>query len=252
LERLHKYIARCGAASRRKAESLIAMGQVRVNGQVVTEMGILIDPGKDRVELQNLVLKPIREKYYYALNKPKGVLTALSDSRGRPDLSRYIPARLGLFPVGRLDLMSEGLLLLTNDGEMANRLIHPRYKVEKTYIVTAVGEWSAQKLRQLRQGVTLEDGSRTLPAKVRKLSETERGTVLEFILREGKKRQIRRMCLAVELSVLELRRVAIGPVRLSVLPVGGLRKLTKEEIRMLKDCCGLSHICESQVPYVIT
>ncbi|MDR1205917.1 MAG: rRNA pseudouridine synthase [Peptococcaceae bacterium] len=235
MERLHKYIARCGAASRRKAESLIAMGQVRVNGRTVTEMGVQIDPGQDRVELRDQILTPVREKLYYAFHKPKGVLTALSDSRGRPDLSRYIPGGLGLFPVGRLDLMSEGLLLLTNDGELANRLIHPRYKVEKKYIVTAGGTVNAHKLRQLRQGVVLEDGSRTLPAGVRKLSAAEGGAVLEFILREGKKRQIRRMCLAADLSVLELKRVAIGPVQLSDLPAGALRKLTEEEIRALKD-----------------
>jgi pseudouridine synthase len=233
-------MARCGAASRRKAEALIAAGQVRVNGQVVTEMGIRIDPGKDRVELRNQTIRPIQEKYYYMLHKPKGVLTALSDSRGRPDLGRYIPERLGLFPAGRLDLASEGLLLLTNDGELANRLMHPRYKAEKKYIVTVRGRPDAQKLRRLRQGVALEDGTRTLPAGVRKLSEAEDASTLEFVLKEGKKRQIRRMCLAVGHPVLELKRVAMGPLELSDLPVGGLRKLTKKEIQALKNQCGLS------------
>jgi pseudouridine synthase len=146
---------------------------------------------------------------------------------------------LGLFPAGRLDFMSEGLLLLTNDGELANRLIHPKYKVEKKYIVTVGGRPTAQTLSRLRQGVLLEDGTRTLPAGVRKLSEIGSGAVLEIVLREGKKRQIRRMCLTVGHAVLELMRVAIGPIQLADLPRAGLRPLTEEEIRALKNRCDL-------------
>jgi 23S rRNA pseudouridine2605 synthase len=191
------------------------------------------------VELGNQRIEPIREKYYYMFHKPKGVLTALTDARGRPALGDYIPDHLGLFPVGRLDLMSEGLLLLTNDGELANRLIHPRYKVEKKYIVTVGGRLDSRQLRQLRQGIVLEDGVRTLPAKVRKLSQSENTVILEIILKEGKKRQIRRMCLALGSAVLALKRVSIGPLRLADLPAAGLRGLTEKEICALKSQCKL-------------
>jgi pseudouridine synthase len=239
VERLHKYIARCGAASRRKAEGLIAAGQIRVNGETVVHMGALIDPDTDRVDYRGQILRPIQKKYYYMLNKPKGVLTTLSDPHGRPTIQSYIPKNLGLFPVGRLDFMTQGLLLLTNDGELANRLIHPRYKVEKTYRVTVWGKVGPKKIHALQTGILLEEGVWTLPAKVRYISGDQRQTTLEMMIKEGKKRQIRRMCLSLGHPVTELTRISVGPVRLSDLPAAAMRALRDEEIFMLKKQCNL-------------
>jgi pseudouridine synthase len=239
LERLHKFISRCGVASRRKAEALVIAGQIQVNGETATHKGSFIDPESDRVEYMGRILRPVEEKYYYMLNKPEGVLTTMDDPQGRPTVQRYMPKGVRLFSVGRLDYMSRGLLLLTNDGELANRLIHPRYQTEKTYRVTVWGRVGPKKIHTLETGVLLKDGDWTLPAKVARISGDDDQTTLEISITEGKKRQIRRMCLAVGHPVLTLIRVSIGPLQLSDLPLGAVRLLKDDEIYMLKKRCNL-------------
>lgn len=240
MERLHKYLARCGVSSRREAELLIIEGRVKVNGKIIQGVGTKIDPEKDVVELNNRRLSP-PPPTYIMLNKPAGYITSLHDEWGRPtvlELLKGIKERV--LPVGRLDLHSEGLLLLTNDGDLAFRLMHPRYHVEKRYLVRVRGRPEREEIKRLERGMELEDG-RTAPAKVRAIGRDkgEDATLLEVTLREGKKRQIRRMLKALGYPVISLIRVAIGDLTLGDLPKGAFRKLTREEVRRLQEAVGL-------------
>jgi 23S rRNA pseudouridine2605 synthase len=232
-ERLQKLIAAAGLASRREAERWISAGRVTVNGQTAA-LGDSADSACDRVEVDGRPLLVGERKYYVLLNKPVGYVTTLSDPEGRPvvtDLVREVPARL--HPVGRLDLTTEGLLLLTNDGELTHRLAHPRHEVEKTYLVRLRGSLSAAARRQLAEGVMLEDGL-TAPARVEKVRVTGSHTWLEITIREGRNRQVRRMCEAVGHPVSRLKRIRLAFLELGTLPAGKYRILSAAEVARLK------------------
>jgi len=232
-ERLHKFLSRCGVSSRRGGERLILEGRVKVNGHTVRILGTTIDPLKDQVEVDGVILKPPR-LVYIILNKPKGYITSVKDERGRPtvmELLKGVEERV--YPVGRLDRDSEGLLLFTNHGELAYRLMHPRYHVEKRYLVRLLGSPKQRELQILRKGIWLEDG-KTAPAKIRVVSRGKRETKVEVVLKEGRKRQIRRMFKAIGYPVISLARVAIGPITLKDLPKGEYRYLSPQEVEALK------------------
>jgi len=228
--RLAKYLAHAGIASRRAAETLIADGRVTVQGQIVTDPAR--DVGADSgVALDGHPVTGPEPRVLYAVNKPTGVLSTARDQRGRPTVVELVPGQgLRLYPVGRLDADSCGLILLTNDGELANRLMHPSFEVAKTYRVRlGAGPVGEDALGALRSGVELEDGP-TAPARVRRVS----GDVVEITLREGRNRQLRRMCASVGHPVLELRRVAFGPLRLGGLKEGAWRRLSASEVERLR------------------
>ncbi|MDI6815639.1 MAG: pseudouridine synthase [Actinomycetota bacterium] len=232
-ERLQKFMARAGAGSRRMCEKYITDGRVKVNGEVVTELGTKVNPVIDRVELDNRLLSIKETRIYLALNKPPGFLTSVTDGYGRPtviDLLGGISDRI--FPVGRLDLDTEGLLLLTNDGELAFRLTHPRYKVKKRYVAEVEGHPADSDLTILRQGIMLEDGI-TAPAEATILNRTQHTSIVEITIHEGRKRQIRRMFQTVGYEVVMLKRIAIDNISLGDIPIGDCRNLTETEIDKL-------------------
>jgi 23S rRNA pseudouridine2605 synthase len=232
IQRLQKFLANAGVASRRKAEELITSGRVKVNGRVVTELGTKIDDAKDVVVVSGKQIKSA-EPIWIALHKPRGYLSTRQDPQGRPTVYDLLPPALhGLFYVGRLDLDSEGLLLLTNDGDTANRLLHPRYEVERVYEVLVRGELKPDRIEQLLAGVELDDGVATAQSiKVLGLARNEMR--LRIVLREGKKREVRRMLWAVGHKVLRLKRLSYGPIKLGRLPEGKWRKLTEAELASL-------------------
>jgi 23S rRNA pseudouridine2605 synthase len=229
--RLAKHLAHAGVSSRRAAEQLIAQGRVAIEGEIVT------DPARDVGESAHITVdgRPLaaqrEERVVYALHKPVGVLSTARDTHGRPTVVQLVPAgELRLYPVGRLDADTSGLILLTNDGELANRLTHPRYEVPKTYRArVAGGPVGARALRALREGVELEDGP-TAPARVRRLGADE----IELTIHEGRNRQVRRMCAAVGHPVTALRRVAFGSLRLGDLVPGAYRRLSAAEVERLR------------------
>lgn len=240
MERLHKFMARAGVASRRQCEELIARGRVKINGRVITTLGLKIDPLKDRVEVDGRPLARPEKKVYLLLNKPAGYVTTVKDPRGRAkvtDLLRGIKQRV--YPVGRLDYDTEGLLLLTNDGDLAYALTHPRHEVPKTYLARVKGVPAPEKLKALARGVPLEDGP-TAPARVRLVSDKGGNGLLEITIHEGRNRQVRRMCEHIGHPVLALRRVRIGPLELGGLKPGQYRHLTFREVARLKKVARLN------------
>lgn len=247
-ERLQRYLARCGVASRRACEEIIASGRVTVNGQPVTKLGTVVDPVQDRVEVDGKYVTPEKRMAYLALNKPRGVLTSASDSRGRTVVTDLLPGvEERVFPVGRLDMDSEGVLLLTNDGELAYRLTHPRYSVPKTYLVTVSGDPDHAAIERLRRGVDLDDGT-TSPAEVsryvgRKHKVVGSGTPHSqwlVTIHEGRKRQVRRMFDAIGHRVHRLVRIRFGPIHLGKLSPGAFRHLRPEEVEQLRREVGLT------------
>lgn len=233
-ERLNKLLARAGAASRRGADDLIASGRVSVNGKVVTTLGTRADPEQDEIRLDGERIHPNRVPLYYlALNKPREVITTVSDPFGRPTVMDLVPDDVPLFPVGRLDGNSEGLLLMTNDGDLANQLSHPRFEHEKEYRVKISSTPTEETLRLWRDGIMLEDGI-TLPAQVRLESSTGPGSWVRFVLREGRNQQIRRMIEARRHKVHKLVRIRVGPIRLGDLRPGRWRTLTEPEVAALR------------------
>jgi pseudouridine synthase len=239
-ERLQKILSRSGVTSRRQAEEMIQAGRVRVNGHTVTSLGAKADPRHDRITVDGRPLRQPPRHAYLLLNKPVGVVTTLSDPEGRPTIRDVLgpSVRVRVFPVGRLDLQSSGLLLLTNDGELAQRLMHPRYGVRKTYRVKVSRRPEERTLRRLAEGIHLEEG-RTAPAEVRIVSMLPRKTWLEITIAEGKKRQVRRMCEAVGLPVDKLMRIRLGPLKLGRLQPGQWRPLTDDELGGLRRVLGL-------------
>lgn len=231
-QRLQKVLARAGICSRRKAEAVIAAGRVTVNGVVVRELGAKVDPGRDDVAVDGLPIDD-EHKEYWVLHKPVGVITTADDPWGRPTALELVPTDARVYPVGRLDADSSGLLLLTNDGELAFRLTHPRFEHEKEYRVLVAGRPDAGDLRRLRRGIAL-DGRPTAPAEIDIQDTTAEGTTLRIVLREGRKRQIRRMMDAVHHPVLRLRRVRVGPIELGALVEGQARRLTPLERNALR------------------
>lgn len=239
MERLQKVLAQAGIASRRKAEELIVTGRVRVNGTVVRELGTRVDPLHDTVEVDHRRVH-LEPKVYILLNKPRGYISDLDESSSKKSALELVPDGRRLFVAGRLDLQSEGLLLLTNDGDLANRLTHPRYKHEKEYLALVQGVPDERTIERLQRGIVLE-GTRLRADRVvrgdrhQPFGEAGREeTWLHIVLHEGKKRQIRRMCAAVGHPVLRLVRVRIGPIELGKLKPGHWRRLTPSEIARLR------------------
>jgi 23S rRNA pseudouridine2605 synthase len=237
-ERLQKLIAAAGLASRRHAEEMIEAGEVTVNGEVVREQGTKADPARDHIKVRGKLINPLlekQEKTYVLLNKPRGYLTALSDPEGRPLVSELVPHALGrLHPVGRLDFNTEGLLILTNDGELTNYVTSARNHVEKVYEVKVKGLPPEAQVERLRRGIRLDDGVKTAPAQITKTDETKTNAWFEVVLREGRNQQIRRMFDAIGHSVVKLRRVSIGRVTAEGILIGQWRHLTPAEVKRLK------------------
>ena len=233
--RLNKFLAARGAASRRKCDELIKAGRVSVNGSTVLLPGTTVVPGKDSVELDGSPLAGPPVSRYLMLHKPAGHIVSVSDARGRPTVLELIPPGFGrLFPVGRLDLDTEGLLILTNDGALAHGLMHPSRGVEKRYEVLVDETPAESALRALREGVDLGEGGRSNQAAASYAGPGPGGHVVRIALREGQKRQVRRMCKAVGLTVRHLVRTGVGPLELGALPVGSWRELSEDEVRSLK------------------
>ena len=238
-QRLQKLIAAAGIASRRHAEELIAAGRVTVNGEVVKELGTKADPDKDHIKVNGKLINPqlqSREKVYVLLNKPKGYLSSVSDPEGRPLVTELLPPSLGkVHPVGRLDFNTEGLLLLTNDGEFTNYVTAARNRVEKVYEVKVKGVPAEGGIERLRRGITLEDGTRTAPAKIKMLHETQTNAWYEVLLHQGRNQQVRRMFELIGHSVLKLRRTRIGFLKDEDLKPGYWRLLSPGEVaRIMK------------------
>jgi 23S rRNA pseudouridine2605 synthase len=232
--RLQKVIADAGVASRRKAEELITAGRVVVNGRVVRELGTRVDPERDHVKVDGRHLKAAPPQAFIMLNKPKGVLSTLNDPEGRPTIRDLLHGvSLRVFPVGRLDFDTEGLMLLTNDGEIAQMLLHPRYHVSKTYLAKVKGVLADEEIRELERGVSLEDG-RTAPAIVKKAGKAEANSWIELTIYEGRKHQVKRMLERVGHPVLKLERIRFGPLTLGDLPVGRYRFLTDREANAIR------------------
>jgi 23S rRNA pseudouridine2605 synthase len=230
-ERLQKVLARAGLGSRRACEDLIREGRVSVNG-VPASLGQRVDPSRDEVALDGVRVPLDPGLRYYMLNKPAGVVTTSRDPQGRADVSRFLPPGPRTFPVGRLDRDTEGLLLLTNDGDLANRVMHPRYGIEKEYLAEVDALPGGRTLARLTRGVRLEDGVARAKS-VRRVARSGERAALQVVMVEGRKREVRRMLSAVGLGVRRLVRVRIGPLRLGRLPPGDVRPLEPEEVRSL-------------------
>jgi 23S rRNA pseudouridine2605 synthase len=227
--RLQKFLSQAGVASRRRSEELITAGRVRVNGTVVTELGVRVDPERDRVQVDGKRIKPALQEWF-AVHKPRGYITTRDDPEGRPTLYDLLPPHMRrLFYVGRLDYDSEGLILLTNDGDTAHRLLHPRYEIERDYDVELAEPIESDALARLRQGVELEDG----PARAESIRRRT-GERVTVTLREGRKREVRRMFEAVGHHVRRLRRTRYGPVKLGTLKAGEWRHLEERELAALQ------------------
>lgn len=239
--RLQKVLAQAGVASRRAAEILIAEGRVEVNGKPVTEQGVRVDPERDHIRVDGARIPPARRHVYLALNKPKGVVSTMEDPEGRPTLTDYLPRNVPrLFHVGRLDFETTGLLLMTNDGELAQRLSHPSYEVPKTYLAEVDGVMDNHALKRMEKGVTLEDGVvRADRVKLVSRHPTTERTLVQITLHSGANRIVRRMLDTIGFPVRKLSRIAFGPVRLGTLPVGETRELTREELGKLLDAANM-------------
>lgn len=237
--RLQKVLAAAGIASRRASEDLISQGRVEVNGRVVTEQGMRVDPQRDHIRVDGSRIPTQRNHIYLVLNKPRGVVSTMEDPEGRPTLSDFLGRRKDrLFHVGRLDTDTEGLIILTNDGEFAHRLAHPSYEVPKTYLAEVEGVVDNHTLKRLEKGVTLSDGP-VRADKVKLVSRTGDRSLIQVSLHEGRNRVVRRMFDTVSHPVRELSRIAIGPVRLGQLKQGEIRDLTREELGALLDAVGM-------------
>lgn len=231
--RLQKYLAQCGVASRRKAEELIADGKVTVDGKTVTEMGVRVTPGKSRITCMN---KPVIEKerlVYYLLNKPKGYVTTVSDPQGRPVVTSLLGSlKMRLFPVGRLDLDTEGALILTNDGDFAQKVQHPSHETNKTYEALVKGLPKKHMLEKLRTGVIIE-GKKTYPAIISVAGKKGRNSLIKITIHEGRKRQVRKMFDHIGHPVLNLKRLAYGKLTLNTLASGKFRQLSPSDLKKI-------------------
>ena len=235
LDRIQKIIAQAGIASRREAERLILDGKVTLNGKVVTELGTKADPDKDYIKVNGKLITRPEPKAYVILYKPRGYVTTTSDPEGRPTVMELLEKVKGrVFPVGRLDYDTEGLILCTNDGELAHRLQHPSHEVPKTYLAKVDGVPTTDEIVKLRNGIKLEDGM-TAPARVKIIRKMEANTWLEIIIHEGRNRQVKRMFDAIGHSVIKLKREGFAFLDLGELKPGEFRHLTAEEVKKLKE-----------------
>lgn len=237
-ERLQKYMARCGVASRRKCEEIILSGKVKVNNDMVNELGVKIDPDKDKVFYKGERILPEENKLYIMLNKPEGYITSVKDEKGRKTILDIVKVEERIYPIGRLDYDSSGLILLTNDGDIYNKIIHPRVEVEKKYIALCKGIFSDEEIKKFENGIDI-GGYITADAKIKLIDKekdrrtNEVNSLVEIIIHEGKNRQIRKMCSALGHDVITLKRVAIGEIKLGYLKRGEWRNLTKEELNYI-------------------
>jgi 23S rRNA pseudouridine2605 synthase len=236
-ERLQKVLAHAGLGSRRSVEELIAAGRVKVNGRRAI-LGVRVDPGKDEVEVDGSRVPLRQDLIHYVLNKPVGVVSTAADPEGRQTVVDLLDVPARVWPVGRLDTDSEGLLIVTNDGDLTHRLTHPSFEVPKTYLAEVKGTVGSRAIKQLIAGVPLEDGM-TKRARVSLVESTRGGTLLEITIREGRNRQVRRMCEAVGHPVKRLVRTSLGPLQLGRLKPGTFRRLSIEEVQALYRACGL-------------
>ena len=231
-ERLQKYLAECGVASRRKCEELILQGKVKVNNQIVTELGVKVNPEKDIVKFEDKEVKPTSKMVYILLNKPIGYVTTADDQFGRDTVLDLVKVKERIVPVGRLDMYTSGALILTNDGDFVYKVTHPKHEIEKTYTVTVKGIIKNEEVEQLRKGVKIDDYI-TKPAKVKILKTDIEKNIsrLEIVIHEGKNRQVRKMCEVVGRKVLALHRTKIGNIGVKDLPLGKWRYLRDDEVR---------------------
>ena len=233
-ERLQKYMARCGVASRRKCEELILSGKVKVNNSTITELGFKVDSNNDIVIYDGKIIKPEEKKVYIMLNKPEGYITSVKDEKNRKTVIDLVDVSERIYPIGRLDYDSSGLILLTNDGDIYNKIIHPRVEVNKKYIALCKGVFTKEEIRRFENGIDI-GGYITAKAKINLIDKeidknNNVNSLVEIIIHEGKNRQIRRMCKALNHEVLTLKRVSIGDIKLGYLKRGQWRELTKEEL----------------------
>ena len=236
--RLQKYLSMCAVASRRKAEELIAQGKVKVNGKVA-QIGDKVSPRHDTVTVSGKKITAGRKNIYIMLHKPRGFITTMEDDRGRRCVAQLVSdVGTRVYPVGRLDKDSEGLLLMTNDGEFANFMTHPSKHVPKTYRVTVRPDITAEQLDMIRNGIEI-DGRMTAPAEARIIDKQEGRVVIEIVLREGRNRQIRKMCDAIGVETARLKRTAVGSVKLGMLPQGKWRELKEDEVHKLMVSSGM-------------
>lgn len=231
--RLQKYLAECGVASRRKAEELILAGKVKINGEVVTELGTKINPSRDKVMYNNQIVKVEKRKVYILLNKPAGYISAAKDQFDNPSILHLVKdIKVRLYPVGRLDKDTTGAIILTNDGDFSYKLTHPKHEVSKTYIAEVEGVPTAEEMRTFAKGVYI-DGKKTYPAKIRIVKETKKNSIVEIIIHEGRNRQVKKMCEEIGHKVVTLHRQAIGKIVIDGVKEGKYRCLTQKEINEL-------------------
>lgn len=232
--RLNKYIAQAGIASRRRADELIAYGKVRINGKVVRELGTMVLPG-DKVDVSGTPIAPVEDVAYLVVHKPPGVMTTMRDPQGRRTIAELVPKKMPrVVPVGRLDYDTAGVLLMTNDGELANRLLHPRYGVEKLYRATIAGRLDAEDVKRLHDGVSIDRGEQAAGAKIRVVAVRAGFSVVDITVHEGRNRQVRRMFEALGHPVKDLVRLRFGPISLGELPLGHTRSVTPKELAALR------------------
>ncbi|PRR81082.1 pseudouridine synthase [Clostridium vincentii] len=234
-ERLQKYMASCGIASRRKCEEIILLGKVKVNGIVINELGTKVNPDLDKVEYNDNIILPEGNKVYIMLNKPEGYITSVKDEKGRETVMDIVKVKERIYPIGRLDYDSSGLLILTNDGDIYNKIIHPRVEIDKKYIAIVEGEFKKEELAEFENGIDIGAGYITAPAKIKLVRYDFDESTVELIIHEGKNRQIRKMCQAVNHEVITLKRTSIGDLKLGQLKKGEYRNLTAEELNYISN-----------------
>ncbi|MEK7249741.1 MAG: pseudouridine synthase [Bacteroidota bacterium] len=237
LIRINRYISMCGVASRRKADELVLEGKVEVNGRVMTDLGTKINPHRDKVFVNGKQVAQVHDNIYLVMNKPKDAITTLSDEKGRTTVMSLVKSKQRVYPSGRLDRNTTGVLLLTNDGDFANRLMHPKFEIPKSYQVTLETALTQEHAAQLRKGTKLEDG-KTAPAEVY-IIPGGKGKEVGIVIHEGRNRQVRRMFESLGYEVKKLDRVAYGPITREGLSKGETRSLTKSEVRRLKEMAGI-------------
>lgn len=231
-ERLQKYMSNCGVASRRKCEEIILAGKVKVNGVLVNEVGVKVNPLKDIVEYEGKIISKEENKVYIMLNKPEGYISSVKDEKGRDTILDIVKVKERIYPIGRLDYDSSGLLLLTNDGEIYNKIIHPRVEIIKKYIAVVKGEITEKDIKKFEIGIDI-GGYITAPAELKIISFDKDVSTIEIGIHEGKNRQIRKMCAALNHEVLSLKRIAIGDIKLGYLKRGEYRNLNNDEINYI-------------------